>query len=382
MTTRVCTGSDVASALSEVDHAVAAGLRPTLALAFCAPDHDIPALAAALGERGLAVVGATTAGEIADASVLVGACTVMLWEAAPESFAVWAGRRADGETTETVAGRLGRAATARFERPVVLAFASGVRTDGDAVVRGVEAGAGRPLPLFGGLAGDDLRMVETLVFTADGALDDGVAGLVLDGDRYHVEGTATNGWQAVGVEKTVTRSDGNVVYALDGEPVLDVYGRYFDLGDLHGGGAQIVVELGVQYPLSVRRADGTAVVRAPFLSDPETGGLVFAGAVPEGAAVQFCIPPSLDVVDRVVEEAGALRERLPDPDAVLLISCAARYTALGPMVEDEVAGLHGLWGAPLAGYFSYGEFGAAAAGASDFHNETCTVVALRERASP
>ena len=346
MTTHLCTGPDVPLVLADVDRAVGAGLRPTLALAFCSPHQDVAGLAAGLAERGLDVVGATTAGEVADGAILEGTCAVMLWQAAPGSYAVWSGGRPADEPAEAVAARLGRAAAEAFARPVVFAFASGVRTDGEAVVRGVERGAGRPLPLYGGLAGDDLRMAETTVFSAHDAFDDGLVALVLDGDRYRVEGVATSGWQAVGVEKAVTRSEGNVVFELDGRPILDVYSEYLAMGDLRAEGVHVAMDLGVQYPLSVRRADGTAVLRAPLLSDPETDALVFAGAVPKGARVRFCVPPSLDVAERVVEEAAAVRERLPDADAVLLVSCVARHMALGPLMEDEVEGLSGLWDAP------------------------------------
>ena len=381
MTPRLLAGPDAAQVLDRLDRERADdGVQATLALVFCSCDHDVEALRAALVARGLAVVGATSAGEIAGAAILDGGIAVMLWDAAPGSFAVWSGAPGPGGTMEATARRLGTAAAERFAHPVVLAFASGVTTDGEAVVRGIQAGAGRAFPLFGGLAGDDLRMVETRVVSTDGVFSEGLVGLVLDGDRYHVEGIATGGWQAVGVEKQVTRSAANVVYEIDGEPVLDVYGDYFGLGDLAAETTSIAMDLGVQYPLSVQRADGTAVIRAPLLSDPETGGLVFAGAVAEGAQVRFCVPPSLDIVERVVADAAALRARLPEADAVLLVSCKARHTALGPLAEDEVEGLAALWRAPLVGYFSYGEIGALGAGACDFHNETCSVVAVRERA--
>ena len=378
MTTHLANGPTPAAILPSVDAALDSGA--TLALAFCSPAHDLDALRQSLAERGLDVVGVTTAGEIAGPEIVEGGVSVQLWNAAPGTFAVWSGTRADGETAEDVAARLGRAAVERFADPVVVAFASGVTTDGEAVVRGVRAGAGREVPLFGGLAGDDLRMIETRVASSHETSSDGVVGLILDGARYDVAGLATSGWQAVGIEKTVTRSAGNVVFELDGESVLDVYRDYFDLDDLGTNGSGVVTGLGVQFPLSVRREDGTSVIRAPLVSDPETEGLVFAGAVPEGGRVRFCVPPSLDAVERVLDEAAAFRDRSPVPDAVLLVSCKARHTAFGPIAEDEVAGLAAVWDAPLAGYFSYGEIGSQAGGVADFHNETCSLVTVRERA--
>ena len=377
MKTYVCSGYDARTVLQHIDGELEAGLAPTLAIVFCAVSHDFSALGQQLGERGLAVVGATTAGEIADAEVLEDACVVMLLEIDHNAFAVEFQARGDDDTMEALAQRLGRAATARFSHPILLAFASGIGTDGEAVVRGVRAGAGRDLPLFGGLAADDLKMENTYVFASDGASEEGLIGLILDGDRFEVEGIATSGWQSVGVDKVVTRSEANVVYAIDGEPALDVYRKYFDLDDQVGRQQSIAMALGVQFPLSVQRENGTSVLRAPLLSDPESQALIFAGGVPEGARVKFCIPPSLDIVDQVVEEAATVQRCVPEADALILISCKARHAALGPLVEDEIGGLHSLWNAPMLGYFSYGEIGGREPHLCDFHNETCTLVTLR-----
>ena len=379
MNAAVCSGYDLDEILSQIDHHIESGLRPSLAIVFCSPVQDSPSLCTALLDRGLSVVGATTAGEIAGAEVLEGGCTVMLWASDLDHTLVWGEARADGESMEAVAERLGRAAADRFADPVVFVFASGLATDGESVVRGLERGAGGTVPLYGGLAADDMRVVETRVFADGSTYSDGIAALVLDRSRYHVEGLVSSGWEGVGIAKTVTRSEGNVVYELDGECVLDVYSQYFDLGDLRSGDVNVTLEIGVQYPLSVGRDDGTTVIRAPLMADPEAGSLIFAGGVPEGARVRFCIPPSLDIVQSVMEEAGVLRTRSPEADAVVLVSCKARHTALGPIMQDEIEGLHEVWDAPMAGYFSYGEIGGPA-GACDFHNETCTLVTVRERA--
>ena len=183
MTTRVTSGLDPSTVLAEVDRLRAAGDRPTLALAFCGPDQDLDVLRAALVSRGMAVVGASTAGEIADASLTEDGIALLLLDAPEDAFSVWSDRRAEGETSASVAERLGRFAAERYADPIVITFGSGLATDGEAVVNGVQAGAGRPVSLFGGLAGDNLRMVETRVASSSDVLTDGLVGLVLDGDR-------------------------------------------------------------------------------------------------------------------------------------------------------------------------------------------------------
>lgn len=372
MKAQVCSGYDAEAVLRNIDDAVAAGLRPTVAFVFCSVAHDFEAVARAIAGRGIAVVGATTAGEITDGVLLEESCSALLMEVDPAAFVVELKSAAGGASLSSLAWELGAAAVARFERPVVFAFVSGIKADGEDVVHGIRAGAGRSIPVFGGMAGDDLRMKASYVFSGDGSADEGVVGLVLDGDRYEVEGIATSGWQPIGIEKTITRARANVVYTIDDEPALDVYAKYL------GQREMFVNASGVQYPISIRRDDGTSVIRAPLLYDADLDAMIFAGTVPEGAKMKFCIPPSIDIVERVVEEASELRGRVPGAEALLLVSCVARHAALGPMSHDEVAELHDLWGAPMLGYLSYGEIGGNEPRHCDFHTETCVLVALRE----
>lgn len=373
MKTHVCGGYELSTVLKQVDEAKAGGINPTLALVFCSVAHDFRLLGSCLSERGMAVVGVTTAGEIADGEVLNEACVVMLLEMKPEAFAVHFQSAEDAETLATLGERLGAAAIDRFAHPVVLAFASGVTANGEEVVQGIRTGAGRTFPLYGGMAGDGLRMENTYVFSGEGATARGLIGLVLDGDRIEVEGLTTSGWQPVGVAKTITRSEGNRVYTIDDKPALDVYAQYL-------GQPEIMMEaVGVQYPLSVKRTDGTAVIRAPIYYDAEGEAVIFAGSVPEHASARFCIPPSVDIVAYVLEEAGEMKQRLPNADALILVDCIARHLALGMLSEEEIQGLHDLWKAPLAGFFSYGEIGAERTKPCDFHTETCVLLALRER---
>jgi hypothetical protein len=382
MKAHVCTAQGVCGLFHQVDDQIAAGLRPTLAVVFSSVALNLRELGHGFARREIDVVGVTTAGEIANARMLEEGCVALLLEADRSAFFVSLQTVAAGGTVEPLARVLGRRAVETFANPIIIAFASGVLTDGEPVVPGVHAGAGRPIPLFGGMAGDDLAMKNTYVFSGDAMSEEGLVGLVLDGDRYEVEGIAANGWQPVGVEKTITSSSGNVVYTIEGEPALDLYSKYLDLPAQEAGErpAGPAIVLGVQYPLSVRRENGTSVIRAPLFHGPDKS-LIFAGSVPQGSKVKFCIPPAIDIVERVVAEAAAVRESIPDADALILVSCKARHMALGPLAEDEISELYKIWGAPMAGYFSYGEIGAREPRHCDFHTETCTLVVLREAAA-
>ena len=49
------------------------------------------------------------------------------------------------------------------------------------------------------------------------------------------------------------------------------------------------------------------------------------------------------------------------------------------MAHDENEGLATVWNAPMAGFYTYGEFGRALNGKHEFHSTTCSWVALKEK---
>jgi hypothetical protein len=200
MRTLVCSGNDVPTLLTAIDEALA-GWTPTLAVVFASVAQDFRALARGLHTRGLAVAGVTTAGEIAGHAVLEQGCSVLLLDPDPAAFEVVLHAAADDRPLAALARQLGRDVCARFARPIVVTFAAGIRADGEAVVRGFRESAGADVPLFGGMAGDDLRMERTHVFTGERTTGEGLVALVFDGDRFEVACATSNGWQAVGVEK-------------------------------------------------------------------------------------------------------------------------------------------------------------------------------------
>lgn len=319
--------------------------------------------------------------KIANAEVLdEGGCAILLLEMPENSFDILLESFQDGKTPfehgQSIGGQAGR----RFTDPALITFVCGVDLDSEGLVRGIIDGVGSDVPLYGGVAGDDLAMVRTLTFTEREVIDRGAVILVLDASLFAIDGIAVNGWEPVGLEKAVTRAEGNVAYSIEGKSVTSMYKNYLGWrsGEEPLEESESDIMVSTEYPLSVVREDGTSVIRAPLLLTPDKKGIVFAGAIPEGSKVRFCIPPSMTIVERSVEEAELVRERMGEADALIFISCIARKLALGPMADDEVESMYEVWKTPSVGFFSYGEVGAAKDSPCDFHNESCTLVAIRE----
>jgi hypothetical protein len=350
----------------------------SLAIVFASVAHDLPAIQAALQAQGLAVFGASSAGEILEAggeeSVYEESIVALLFDLSPAAFQVKL-FEASSLSSAAAGEALGAWAKAAFASPALLVMTSGLDTDGEAVLRGILSQTG-PLPLYGGLAGDDLKMQQTFVFDAGGISPKGVLALALDQDKVEVGGVASSGWQAVGSEKTITRSEGNVVYTIDHKPALDVYEEYLGITSNQQSATNTAIT--AEYPLRIIR-QGYSVMRASMLINPQDRSMIYAGAVPQGSKVHFCVAPGTDIIDQALGDMRMLKESQPQADALVLFSCKGRHLALGPMAEDEVKPMQALWGAPLIGFYTYGELGQGLGGQLDFHNNTCVLVTLREK---
>ena len=209
--------------------------RPTLGIVFSSVALDIPALAASIRPLGIPVFGCSTAGEILagkedetpfnDTSA---ACCFL--DIDPALFRVARFER-NGDSSFALGERVGAWGSGQFSRPAFILTIAGLKNDGEALVRGITSAAGKPVPIFGGMAGDDARLEDTLVFTGDGVSHDGAVALVFGTDTVEVAGIASSGWVGIGAEMTITSSDGNTVYTIDNRPTTEVFREYLDVKD-------------------------------------------------------------------------------------------------------------------------------------------------------
>jgi hypothetical protein len=85
-------------------------------------------------------------------------------------------------------------------------------TLGEPLIRAIESVAGSDITIWGGGAGDDFAFKKTAVFSNGHTTYSGIILLVLDEDKIEVRGMAASGNKAVGTEKIITKSIGDVMY--------------------------------------------------------------------------------------------------------------------------------------------------------------------------
>jgi hypothetical protein len=367
-----------------IEKSLADGFRPTLAIVFMSVKQDRKAVCSILSDYNIQVFGSTTAGEFIDSEISEGGIAIMLMDMNPDHFKIVFYDIALTSEYES-ARQLGAEGKKLFLKPAfVIATAwmwENKQPDYEKIIQGIEDGFGGESVIFGGVAGDELTLVGPIVFNNDHGSLSGLLALIIDEDKVEVTGTATCGWKPIGITKTITKSEGNIVYTIDDQPALDLVVRYLgiDIENLRTI-AGSVVDIGAYYPWQLERNDAPPVMRTAQLGNLEDRSLICAGKVPQGARVRFSLPPDFDVIDTVVEECKTAKENSSqDADAVIMFSCIARYISFGALASEELERVKNIWEAPFIGFFSYGEFGKSGKGKHEFHNNTCCVVALKEK---
>jgi len=350
----------------------------TLVLVFAAPEYvesDIFAEIAATYPNSV-VVGCSTAGEImgpvmSDHTLSV---AVVRFESTDIRLA-WELIDSATESRE-VGHRIGQ----QLDDPdlkAALIFSEGLKVDGTGLVHAVSAAVGEDVILTGGLAGDGQRFETTWVL-ADGKPTLGAVSAVgFYGSSVRMGYGVKGGWSIFGPERTVTRSEGTVLYELDRKPALDLYEQY--LGDL----ATDLPASGLLFPLAIRQP-GTDqnLVRTILAIDRKTRSLTFAGDIPTGSMARL-MQANLDHIIEGAETAAIQAAASGAGQGEMLavvMSCVGRRMLLADRTEEE---LEFAWdalseGTSMIGFYSYGELSPHDGGTCELHNETLVMATIGE----
>lgn len=351
---------------------------PTLGIVFASKKFDLHELGGIFKESKIQMVGCSTAGEIVDTQLHESSIAVMLMDMKPEYFKVHFTEYEEGQVYKA-AFEAGTFAKTCYTEPGLIIMSGGMTVDAEQLILGMKDGLGREVPMYGGLAADDVEMQETFAFTEKQVTNCGFCTLIIDADKIAIEGMATSGWEALGGINTITKSEGNVLYSINDEPAYDVFIRYFGITENTASKREQLISIQTNYPLQIQREDGYSVLRSPLQLDETNRTIMLAGGVQQGDRFRFSNSPGFEVIEQTVEEFGQLKQTTQEADAAILFSCKGRHGAFGPVLEEEIEGIFGYWKAPLIGFLSYGEIGNMGSGSCEFHNETCSLVLLRER---
>jgi hypothetical protein len=241
----------------------------------------------------------------------------------------------------------------------------------------------RFLPLWGGGAGNNLSYGEpTYQYCDDEVVSDGVSYALLSGK-------ARAGWamghalMPIGGERKVTRSQGNVIYEIDGKPALEVLKEYLPEGALadERDWMRYAISLALCFKAPSYIKDEEYIVRGVPAVRMADGSITVQTEVKEGTSVWFSSRDKEKITTGFDRMTTQIKEQLggEKPKLVFQFECATR----GKMMLREQEKLQLLErfrqsldpDTPWAGFYTIGEIGPVEEH-NDRHLYTSVVLAL------
>jgi hypothetical protein len=239
------------------------------------------------------------------------------------------------------------------------------------------------LPLWGGGAGNNFNLEEpTYQYCDDKVVSNGVA-CALPSGRAQASWAISHGMVPMGGERNVTRSQGNVIYEIDGKPAIEVLKEYLPehaLIEDHDW-MPYAISLALVFEVPSYMKDEEYVVRGVPAVRMADGSITVQTEVQDGTSIWFSSRDKEKISTRFDQMAGQIKEQLGDekPKLVFQFECLTRGKLMfreqerqeilrrfRQSVDPDV---------PWAGFYTIGEIGPVEKH-NDRHLYTSVVLAL------
>ena len=255
----------------------------------------------------------------------------------------------------------------------------GINVNGEDLVNGLKHQSDQKYGITGGMAADGTKFKNTFVITNDLEIKENMmVGIGFYGDDLKVGYGALGGWDSFGVDRIVTKAHKNIIYEIDGEPVLDLYKNFLKEQ------ARNLPASGLLFPLSVRdKATDKPVVRTLKAVNEQDKSITFIGDVKEGAVVRL-MKANIERLINAAEGAAELSiESIGNThtDLSILISCVGRRMVLNQIIDEEVEAVRDVVGedAIISGFYSYGEISPLMSGSKcELHSQSMSITSFSE----
>ncbi len=240
--------------------------------------------------------------------------------------------------------------------------------------------------IFGGMAGDDMKVRETCVFMNDDSKTDAVVACkILSKSRIVFE--VKHGHTPISPLLKITKASENILYTINNEPAWEVWKRYCkdDVKKTNGldldktdslmdvGTTLAVYELGIQ-------AGNKYIIRWPLPSFNifEDNKINFDTTISEGTRIRIMkstkenqIKSAKEAVEKAISQIG--KENVA---GIIIFDCALRSMILKQDFLKAVKEINDVANVPLIGFEGYGEISMKIGDVSGFHNTTTVAILI------
>jgi hypothetical protein len=280
------------------------------------------------------------------------------------------------QVAQTLSSDLGADAVGLF------IFPDGYTANVDHFLAGLEGNLSSDqfLPIWGGCPCDNMAVVRTYQYCDDEVASDGVAYALLSGEAQPAWAIGI-GYIPIGGQRTVTRSQGNVIYEIDGKPALEVLQEYLPDRALADDWGRYPLTFALCFRAPSYMKDEEYVFRTMPSVNKADGSVTLQTEVQEGTSVWFSSRDKETVAAGLDSMAAQIKQELggAQPKLVFHFDCTAR----GKIMFRDQEKLHLLRqfrqavgpDAPWVGFYTSEEIGPVGKH-NCYHNYTAVVLAL------
>lgn len=271
----------------------------------------------------------------------------------------------------------------------ILVFADGMEVGGAELVRGLNSTLDQSIVVFGGLAGDPTHDAKAWVLAGPNMKRAMAVAVGLYGDHVAIAHAIKSGWSKVGGELVVTKSDGRVIYELDGRPALTVYEECAAAAPTHGTLSDHHKALALPVAVRASTRHDKSLVRSVLGVDAAKNSITLSSDIPQGYLLQPLRASPQTLLEATRDASRSLEESqapLGTDALVLMISHPARGIILGGHAREELQSAEGaLPKGPtphLTRLVGAGEIAPSRNGHCDLHNQSFAIAMIMESDSP
>lgn len=261
---------------------------------------------------------------------------------------------------------------------LVFVLSDGGKVNGSELVKGMNISKEKNVLITGGLAGDGTNFEKTFVGLNQVPQTGKIIAIGFYGDNLVLSHGSFGGWESFGLERTVTKSEGNILFEIDNKNALALYKTYL------GKYAEELPGTALLFPLSLKFDDEhKPIVRTILSIDNEKQSITFAGDIPQGSKIRFMKANFDRLIDAASVAANSCLEMQKNkPKLAILISCVGRKLIMPNRIDEEIEAISEIFDneTMLTGFYSYGEISPLNPMANcELQNQTMTITGINEK---
>ncbi|MCX6119080.1 MAG: FIST C-terminal domain-containing protein [Proteobacteria bacterium] len=270
----------------------------------------------------------------------------------------------------------------------VFILSDGLNANGSELIRGFNSIIDtKQIITSGCLAGDSGDFKRTWLINERRTSSGIIIALGFYGDVICAQGSK-GGWDQFGIERRISKSEGNIVFEIDDKPALDLYEEYL------GEKSKELPASGLLFPMQIRSEKNynQPLIRTLLGIDRIKKSLTFAGDMPLGRVVQLMKANFERLVQGAADAANVMNsmmiKKIKDQNntsdiVTIVVSCVGRRLVLGQRTDEELEAIQNesKFASNMIGIYSYGELASYEPGAEcELHNQSMTIFTITEAA--